>query len=103
MVRKKEDCYPCHMPAFAVVVSLLNVVRAYMAIWAPAAGGCCAVPCSNDALTSLNVKWGRVEKTVTVEGKGGRTKNRYTAKAVHHLELPFSGARNFSNDRLSEP
>ena len=38
------------MLAFAVVVSLLNVVRAYMAIWAAAAGGWIAVPCSNDAL-----------------------------------------------------
>ena len=59
MVKQKENWNPCHMLAFAVVVSLLNVVRAYMAIWAAAAGGWIAVPCSNDALTSLNVKWGR--------------------------------------------
>ena len=86
------------MLAFAVVVSLLNVVRAYMAIWAAAAGGWIAVPYSSDALTSLNVKWGRGN---CIRRGGGRTKNHYTAEAVHHLELHITSVMIEINCALS--
>ena len=101
MVKKNRSRNPCHMLAFAVVVSLVIVVRAYMAIWAATAGGWIAVSCSNDALTSLNVKWGREAVTMVEGGGGGRTKNHYTAEAVHHLELHITSVMIEINCALS--